>query len=178
MSEDKCFLTTRDFSILEAVLEGCLGRDDALAPLLRRKLNAATVVFGKDVPDDAATLGSRVIFSVDGREPDTRVIAHEQTSSSVGLSLPITNPRGLALLGLREGQAFRLTNRDGIDERILLQKLLYQPEAAKRRKEAPVQPPAAAPRPALRVVSGSLAPQPKVSAPPRGGYDDPGPSAA
>ena len=59
MSMDRCILTTKDFTILEVMLDRCLGRDDPLVPILRRKLDAATVVMRDDVPASVATLSSR-----------------------------------------------------------------------------------------------------------------------
>ena len=41
-----------------------------------------------------------------------------------------------ALLGLTEGQTFGFINRDGKEERIRLQGVLYQPETARREREA------------------------------------------
>jgi regulator of nucleoside diphosphate kinase len=117
------------------MLERCLGIDEWLAPLLRRKISSAQVVFRDDVPENVATLSSRVTFSVDGRDSDTRIISHDRMTSPIGMFLPITSPRGLALLGLAEGQEFRLPNHDGVEERILLENVHYQPEAAKRAKE-------------------------------------------
>src|SRR5690606_34061925 len=107
MSQETCILTTKDLTILEVMLARCLGREDPMAPLLRRKIDSATVVFSDDVPPDVATLNSRVNFSVDGRS-DSRILAQGVAGGSVGLYLPITSLRGLALLGLAEGQTFSL----------------------------------------------------------------------
>ena len=93
MSTETCILTTKDFTILEVMRDRCLGRDDPLAPILKRKIESALVVFREDVPANVATLSSRVTFRVDGREPDTRVLSHDRMSRSVGLFLPITTPR-------------------------------------------------------------------------------------
>jgi regulator of nucleoside diphosphate kinase len=136
-------------------------------------------VFRDDVPGNVATLSSRVTFSIDGRESDTRVISHDRMTSPIGMFLPITSPRGLALLGLAEGQEFRLPNHDGAEERILLAKVLYQPETAKRAKEGLANPASARPgRPFLRLVPGGARREPdRILAPPEG-FDDPGPSAA
>jgi regulator of nucleoside diphosphate kinase len=100
MSNETCILTTKDFTILEVMLDRCLGRDDPLAPILKRKIDSALVVFRDDVPENVATLSSRVTLSVDGRDPDTRVISHDRMTSPVGMYLPISTLRGLALLGL------------------------------------------------------------------------------
>ena len=174
-----CFLTTKDFTILEVMRDRCLGRDDPLAPILKKKIETATVVFRDDVPADVATLSSRVTYSVNGRDPDTRVLSHDRMNAPVGLFLPITTARGLALLGLSEGDQFVITNDEGEEERVLLHEVLYQPEAARREKEALERPTASGRRkPALQVIRGALFDQPRHAAVAPDGFDDPGPSAA
>ena len=172
MSMDRCILTTKDFTILEVMLDRSLGRDDPLVPILRRKLDAATVVLRDDVPPAVATLSSRVSFSVGGAPADTRILSADRMNSP-GVFLPITTARGLALLGLSEGQQFLLRGRGGAEEEVLLESVLYQPEAARRRNEAPLQP---VPRrkPLLTLVQGG---EPRT-VDGAGGFDDPGPSAA
>jgi regulator of nucleoside diphosphate kinase len=179
MSEETCILTTKDLTILEIMLERCLAIDESLAPLLRRKISTAQVVFRDDVPENVATLSSRVTFSVDGRHSDTRIISHDRMTSPIGMFIPITSPRGLALLGLAEGQEFRLPNHDGVEERILLENVHYQPEAAKRAKEAATDLAATGPdRPFLRLVTGGALRKSEPLVVPPDGFDDPGPSAA
>lgn len=182
MPQDSCILTTKDFTILEVMFDRCLGTGDPMRALLGRKIGSATVVFRDDVPPDVATLSSRVTFSVGNREPDTRILSHDRMTSPVGLFLPITTPRGVALLGLSRGQTFRLPKPDGGEERIVLELVLYQPEAARREKEALARlATPAARRSALRVIPGAHSGQSSQSekAPlSPDGFDDPGPSAA
>lgn len=178
MSDDTCILTTKDLTILEIMLERCMGQDDPLRPILKRKMDGALVMFRDDIPENVATLGSRVTFRVNGGEPDSRIITSEAMTSPIGLYLPITYRRGLALLGLAAGQEFVLRNADG-EERIMLEEVLYQPEAAKRRQRAEAMADQHAfARPALRLVhdSGSASPGPAFVR--AGRFDDPGPSAA
>ena len=172
MSMDRCILTTKDFTILEVMLDRCLGRDDPLVPILRRKLDAATVVMRDDVPASVATLSSRVTFSVGGRQSDTRVLSHDRMNSP-GVFLPITTARGLALLGLSEGQRFQLRGRGGAEEDVLLESVLYQPEAARRRQETTLQPEPQR-KPMLSLVQGGG----QRTMDGAEGFDDPGPSAA
>lgn len=179
MSTEPCILTTKDFTILEVMRDRCLGRDDPLAPILKRKIESAVVVFRDDVAENVATLSSRVTFRVDGREPDTRILAHDRITSPVGLFLPITTPRGLALLGLGEGEHFHLTNQDGVEERIVLEKVHYQPEAARREKTSTAEVASAARGgPVLRLIRGAYFDRPEPALVDPGGFDDPGPSAA
>ncbi len=179
MSKDNIILTTKDFTILEAMAENPLGRHDLLVPIIRSKISKAIVVFRQDLPDGIASINSRVTFSVNGGESDTRVLSTGQVTAPVGLFLPITTLRGLALLGLSEGQDIVLTNADGAEEWLMLHKVDYQPEASRRERqalgeEARVQ----QHKPLLRVVGGGASParHPVLVSP--DGYDDPGPSAA
>lgn len=179
MSNETCILTTKDFTIIEVMRDRCLGRDDPLAPILKRKIESALVVFRDDVPEHVATLSSRVSFSVDGRDADTRVLSHDRMNAPVGMFLPITTQRGLALLGLAEGQEFRFTGAEGVEERILLEKVHYQPEAARREKEAMERLAAPARRgPSLTLIRGAFYDQPGIASAGPKGFDDPGPSAA
>ena len=86
MSTETCILTTKDFTILEVMRDRCLGRDDPLAPILKRKIESALVVFRDDVPVNVATLSSRVTFSVDGRDADTRILSHDRMTGQPGCS--------------------------------------------------------------------------------------------
>ena len=179
MSTTTCILTTKDFSILEAMRDRCLGRDDPLASLLQEKLESALVVIGEYIPANVATLNSRIAFRIDGRGPDTRILSSERATSPIGLSLSIATPRGLALLGLAEGGEFHLPDRKGGMVVVTLEKVQYQPEAARREKR-PVTTSisSAGRRPTLKLIRGSLVDRPSSPAIGPGGFDDPGPSAA
>ena len=179
MTAETFILTTKDFTILEVMRDRRDG-SDPLTPLLKRKIESAVVVFREDVPTNVATLSSRVTFSVDGRDPDTRVLSHDSMTSPVGLFLPITTTRGLALLGLGEGQDFVYTDANGEEVRVLLEQVHHQPEAAKREKEAlaHLSPPLQR-RAAMKLVRGAYYDQPRlVPAEVVGGPEDPGPFAA
>jgi regulator of nucleoside diphosphate kinase len=82
-------------------------------------------------------------------------------------------------LASRECQEFLLTNVDGVEERIELEKVHYQPEAARREKEAMERLNAPTQRkPALRLIRGAFADQPRLVPVAPTGFDDSGPSAA
>ncbi|MEQ1955631.1 nucleoside-diphosphate kinase [Mesorhizobium sp. CN2-181] len=182
MPHDSFILTTKDFTILEVMFDRGLAPTDAMTALLRRKLQAATVVFRDDIPPYVATLSSRISFSVDAGAPDSRILSHDRMNAPTGLFLPITTIRGLALLGLSEGQAIGVPNDEGTDKLILLEQVLYQPEAARREKDAIAG--RATPemrRASLRVIPGALAPDRRLaihSLNLSDDGDDPGPTAA
>jgi regulator of nucleoside diphosphate kinase len=147
MTSQPCILTAKDFTIIEVMRDRCLDRNEPLASILTRKIASAIVMFRDDIPHDVATMSSRVTFSVDGRDADTRIISHDPMASTTGMFLPITTLRGLALLGLAEGDDFVFTNGEGVVERVVLEKVQYQPEAARRGKEMMRR--RASPRPGL-----------------------------
>jgi len=176
MSNKTCILSTKDFTALEVMRDQCTHED--LLAILKEKIESAVVVFGDDIPANVATLLSRVTFRVDGRDPDTRTLSQEETSP-IGMFLPITTFQGLALIGLSEGQEFILTNRDVSERRITLEKVHYQPEAAKRETELMGKGAAPARRkPTLNVIQGDFKGRPRHSSNAPDGFDDPGPSAA
>jgi regulator of nucleoside diphosphate kinase len=180
MQHNPCILTTKDYTILEVMLERCLGLDDPMRPILQDKLHNAVVVFQDDVPPTVVTLNSRVAYRVDGAASQTRIVCHDEMGGLVGRVISIKNPRGLALLGLAEGQSYRIADKDGSGETITVQEVVYQPEAARREAETlgrPAKPPFAG----LRLVhSSDCVPAESRKAGTRymPSPDDPGPSAA
>ncbi|MGQ2928799.1 MAG: nucleoside-diphosphate kinase [Neoaquamicrobium sediminum] len=173
MTSQPCILTTKDFTIVEVMRDRCIDRNNPLASILTRKIASAIVMFRDDIPNDVATMSSRVTFSVDGRDPDTRIISHDPMASTRGLFLPITTLRGLALLGLTEGEDFVFNSNEGVAERVVLEKVHYQPEAARRCREA-MQSLTGEPasKLALRSIHGGKDDRQQPSAP--NGIDDPG----
>ena len=176
---EPCLLTTKDYTILEVMLDRCLGRDDALAPLLRRKISDAVVMFRDDIPADVVTLNSRVTFRVDDNPSETRILTHDEMRGLVGLALPLANRRGLAMLGLAEGQSASVERPDGRIETLTVLQVAYQPEAS-RREQAQLLPRDDR-RPVLRVVHSSDEPRQQAEGRVLAmatDFDDPGPSAA
>jgi regulator of nucleoside diphosphate kinase len=107
------------------------------------------------------------------------ILSHDRMNGSAGLFLPLTTPRALALLGLTEGQKFHLTDHEGRVEQVVLEKVQYQPEAARREREALASLSAPAQRkPSLTLIRGAIRDQPRLERVGSDGFDDPGPSAA
>jgi regulator of nucleoside diphosphate kinase len=174
-------LTVKDYTILEAMLDRWPGHADATARLLRSKLAKAIIMLPRDIPATAVTLNSRVKFRVDENPVETRILAHGEMRDLVGLTIPLSSPRGLAMLGTRQGQSVAVERRDGGTERISVLQILHQPEAAAR-EEAGSQAPRSA-GPLLTVVHRSddineRPTQPATETVFTDLDDDPGPSAA
>lgn len=131
MTSHECFLTAKDFTYLQSLLAS----KDLGAPyldLLREKLANATLLLDHTIDHRIATIESRVEFSVDGTFMEQRVLTRDEKSSTQGLALPITTLRGLALIGLKEGDVFPLRRPNGTAEQLRLIRVAYQPEAARR----------------------------------------------
>lgn len=127
----KCQLTTKDFAIVKTMLDRLAWSGGPLVAMLRRKLATAQVVFSNEADADVVTLNSRVVFSVDGGAAHTRIVTQGPMEGMVGQTIPITVPRGLALLGLRKGQSISVEGDRGKAETIRVDDILYQPEATR-----------------------------------------------
>ena len=136
-SKTPCLLTTKDFNVLEIMLERSVSARDPLRPMLQQKLREASIVFRDDIPPQVVTLNSRIKFSVDDGPKETRVVVQNELDNSlVGMTLPITTLRGLALLGLMQGQSLSYETQDGARETVRLDAVLFQPEATQRKQSS------------------------------------------
>lgn len=134
-------ITLRDLAICRAVLSDLTIMNAALAATLREKLGRAIPVHDDDIDALTVTLNSRVDFSIDGDAPQRRILVGTTFRNGlVGLTLPLATPRGVALLGLRQGQS-AIFEEAGRSHRIAVTRLFYQPEAAQRGHATPAQPP-------------------------------------
>ncbi len=97
--------------------------------VLREKLALADVRAPADMPPDVVTLNSRVRFA----------LADPYEELSLDLSLPddirmkdwhvsVLTPAGTALLGQRTGDSVGWTDPDGVECRLTVLELMYQPE--------------------------------------------------
>ena len=75
------------------------------------ELGRAAVVHDKALPLDVVRMGSEVVASVDGGNPEHLWLSYPYDAGPSDLS--ILSPLGTGLLGLRTGQSMRWTDRDG-----------------------------------------------------------------
>lgn len=125
-------LTTKDVAVLEVMLMRRRAFADPAASRLERKLAESSVVPLGAIESDVATVNSRVIFRVDDGPAETRTLILGEASAPVGSGLQVGTWRGLCLLGMKAGQSAVIEHPDGREERILLEDVAYQPEAARR----------------------------------------------
>jgi regulator of nucleoside diphosphate kinase len=128
VNDQLCILTAGDFSTLKTLHEQWSVRGHGLAAALRKKLEAAQVVFPDDLPRDVASLGSQIAYATG----DDALHIHTLTCLS-GLDrewLSICLPAGLALLGQREGRVLNFGVEPERSQRVTLHRVLEQPEAS------------------------------------------------
>ncbi|MEP7453878.1 nucleoside-diphosphate kinase [Phyllobacterium sp. SB3] len=131
---DFCQLTTKDYYTLQSMLDDMFLQDELMRSILREKLSNAIVTFPEDIPSTIATLNSRISFRVDNGLLESRTIASNAMRGVVGMTvISISNPRGLGLLGLAEGQSAIIGKSPGVQETVMVEKVIYQPEAEERR---------------------------------------------
>jgi len=129
-----CFLSTKDFTALETLLEREAYREEAFLRLLRSKLSTATVMLQEDMGPDIATIDSRIDYVIDGRQSDSRILVLGRENALSRFSLPITTLRGLALLGLLAGDTITVARPEGGVEELHLERVAFQPEADRRER--------------------------------------------
>lgn len=126
-----CRMTPGDFGTCQAMLAALQGSGSPLVAALQEKLEKATVVPAQDIDPLTATLFSRVEFQVDDAPPQQRILVRNTFQNGlVGLTLPISTLRGLALLGRRQGQAVAI-EESGRRRTLFIRRVCYQPEAAR-----------------------------------------------
>jgi regulator of nucleoside diphosphate kinase len=129
-------VTARDFMLLEELARLRLDRGSPAARGLLQTLERCRVVPPDRVAADVVTLDSRVVFSADGRAEEQRVLVHPDGHTLPGWSLPVTVPRGLAMLGRRTGSTVMAERPGWGTERIDILFVAYQPEEEMRRRRA------------------------------------------
>lgn len=167
-SEEDIVVTARGFMLLEELARLRLDRGSSAARGLLQTLERCRVVPPDRIAVDVVTLGSRVVFSANGRAEEQRVIVHPDAHTFPGWSLPVTVPRGLAMLGRCAGSTV-VAERPGWDtERIDILFVAYQPEEEMRRRRAA----AASAASASRVFLYSPASLANIGGPPHDGDGD------
>ncbi|WP_147465040.1 hypothetical protein [Teichococcus wenyumeiae] len=96
-------LRARDAVALERLLHACRQAGDAISQALSLKLEDACILPPDAALAEIAGLGSRVVFSANGDAAQARVLVLPRDHSPAGWTLPVTAPRGLALLGHAAG---------------------------------------------------------------------------
>ena len=94
------------------------------------EINRAIVVAPQDIPGDVVTMNSTVsLEDLDTREDELFTLVFPENADLSQGKLSVFAPIGTALLGYKVGDIFEWEVPDG-KRRLLIKKILYQPEAS------------------------------------------------
>ena len=161
-------LTARAASVLTAMLEHAPAARPSFAALLRSKLNHSSICFASDIPSGVVTLNSHVLYTVDGQNAGPHLIVPTEGDDFPDYALSIHELRGLALLGLTEGQSITIEEENGKKTTLTVVRVGYRPDSIAWAGDPP---------PAL-VQPQVVQFRPRPSQAPSFEPDDPGPRAA
>jgi regulator of nucleoside diphosphate kinase len=105
------------------------------AALLARELKRSIVMDDSQIPSHVATMRSRVEFRIEGTGlAQVATLTYPGEGHLYKDAISILTPLGSAILGLSEGQSISYAGPDGGPVRVTILRILYQPEADRRRK--------------------------------------------
>lgn len=113
MERISCRLAAKDYAALAALLEDPAEAAQA-RDLIARKLAEAEILLGTPPDAGVARIGSRVLFRINDSPVYERTLVLSSTAP-LRAELPVTLPRGLALLGLAEGQSADVPGADAFE---------------------------------------------------------------
>lgn len=120
--------TSRDFAILTGMLVHRGVGPERISTIIRAKLARAAVVDSWDIDPDVVTIGSRVLFRVNGAKPQEQILGLGTVNGMESITLPVWSIRGASLLGLSVGASFT-AGAPGSEEVLTLDMVLFQPQA-------------------------------------------------
>jgi regulator of nucleoside diphosphate kinase len=94
---------------------------------LEHEIERAIVVASERVSEDVVTMNSKVLLQVDGQE-SKMCLVYPQDADEISGRVSVLSATGAAILGCRKGDAIDCVISDRT-QRILIDRLIYQPEA-------------------------------------------------
>jgi regulator of nucleoside diphosphate kinase len=109
----KVIVNEDDLAHLEALAEGAMLRNPALADRLLEELSRARIVKANKMPANVVSIGSTVTYrdEVTGQN-NTVQLVYPEHADIINQRISIMTPIGVAILGLAEGAAFYWDTRD------------------------------------------------------------------
>ena len=103
-----------DLAHIEALAEGAMARNPALADRLLDELSRARIVPAARMPAKAVGIGSLVTYRDEATGQERTVtLVYPENADIARQRVSVQTPIGVALLGLSEGAAFHWDTRDG-----------------------------------------------------------------
>ena len=130
MRHPKIVINADDLAHIEALAEGAMQRNPALADRLLDELGRARIVPSEKMPKTVVGIGSTVTYRDDTTGQARRVtLVYPEAADIARHRVSVMTPIGVALLGLSEGAAFYWDTRDN-QRRMLTVTRVEQPSAA------------------------------------------------
>ncbi len=126
----KIVISEDEITHIEALADGAMQRNPALADRLLEEIGRARIVKPAKMPANVVTIGSTVTYrdETTGHEKAVTLVYPENADIS-RQQVSIMTPIGVALLGLAEGAAFYWDTRD--DQRRILTVIRVEQPSAK-----------------------------------------------
>jgi regulator of nucleoside diphosphate kinase len=135
MRDGEIVVTEFDENRLRNLLQGAWrwnARDRTHVDHLESELDRAEVVPAADVPRDVVTMNSEIVVrDVDSNEEMTFAVVFPSNANVDRRKISILAPIGTAVLGYRVGDTIEW-NVPGRTRRLRIERLLFQPEAARQ----------------------------------------------
>jgi regulator of nucleoside diphosphate kinase len=127
------WITTEDFRSLRLLAHQGRRGAPAVCDYLLDELNRAIICGAEWIPEDVVTMNSRVAFRAsDETVPETRMLVFPDRYDPTGQAISILTPLGAALIGLAAGSSIDYRDRQGDANSVRVERIVYQPEAARR----------------------------------------------
>ncbi len=128
------FITKYDCQRLKELIEVARIFDSGLnhepLDILKRALENGRIINSEDIPKDVVTMNSKIrLYNQKSGERQVLRLVFPADSASSGGTISILTPFGALLLGEWKGALIECT-QEGMEERYLIEEILYQPEAA------------------------------------------------
>lgn len=125
---DSLLVTDQDYERLVLLLQNT---NSPTAAALEEELGRATLVPQKEIPKDVVTMNSTVAFIAleTGKESEITLV-YPKDADVTKSCISVLAPVGVALLGLRVGQAIKWPMPNGDLRQLQVTGIKYQPEAS------------------------------------------------
>lgn len=121
-------LSEKDYLKIKDILHHS---DDENLESLEVELDRAIIVAADAIPSDLVTMNSKFVYKnvTDNKEQEVTIVYPNDAKSSEG-KISILAPLGAALIGLKIGQKISWPFPDGKTRELVIDRILYQPEAS------------------------------------------------
>ena len=135
-AEKTTIITDAELTRLESMIRSLRGVGEPYgthARELREHVRRARLVRAEEVEPDVVTMNSRVrVRDVDTEQASTFTLAYHGEAEMFGDRLTVLSPLGMVALGARVGDVLDWDVPPAVRRRLVVERILYQPETEKQ----------------------------------------------